>query len=76
MARGDRFWINEEKRAAVKKAEAAGDIADSMEYRRSLIEKMKRGEMTLEQVQAELVKTQRAAKRNGKTTRAEVYRRA
>lgn len=73
--KGDRFWTNVEKRAALKKAEASGEVADSMEYRRSLIEKMKCGEMTLEQIQAELAKTQRAAKRNGKTTRAEAYRR-
>ncbi len=73
--KGDHFWTNIEKRAAVKKAEASGEIADSMEYRKSLVEKMKRGEMTLEQIQSELAKTQRAAKRNGKMTRAEAYRR-
>ena len=73
--KGDRFWANIEKRDAVRKAEACGEIADSMEYRRSLVEKMTRGEMTLEQVQAELAKAKRAAKRSGKMTRAEAYRR-
>lgn len=74
MANGDRYWEIQARRDAVKKAEAEGRIADSMEVRGELIAKMERGEMTLEQVQAELKKIKRNAKKNGKVTRDQAYR--
>lgn len=59
---------------AVKEAEAQGIVADSLDVRVALIKRMKAGEMTLAQVQAELAKLRRSAKKNGQTTRAEVWR--
>lgn len=62
------------KQQAVRDAEAAGEIADSMDVRKALISRMDAGELTLEQVQAELKKIKRGAKAAGKTTRAGAYR--
>jgi hypothetical protein len=62
------------KQSAVKAAEDAGEVADSMNVRLELIAKMDRGEMTLDQVQAELARIKRTAKNNGKTTRSRLYR--
>lgn len=58
---------------AVKEAEATGQVADSMDVRLALIERMHAGELTLEQVQTELARIKRAAKRNGQITRAQAY---
>jgi uncharacterized membrane protein YjjP (DUF1212 family) len=41
-----------------------------------LIERMHAGELTLEEVQAELKRIQRNAKKSGQITRAKAYRRA
>jgi hypothetical protein len=56
-----------------KKAEADGIVADSMEVRLALVAKVHSGEMTLEQVQAELKRIKRTAKANGKITRSQAY---
>jgi hypothetical protein len=74
MAKGDRFWRNEQRKDNLRAAEAAGTIADSMDVRKALIAKMEAGEMTLEQVQAELARIKRGAKAAGKTTRAKAFR--
>jgi hypothetical protein len=66
-------WVRKRKHDAIKAAEAADLVADSMEYRISLIERMKAGELTLEQVQAELTRVKREAKKNGKQTRNQVF---
>jgi hypothetical protein len=68
------YFKHSAKVQAVKKAEAAGAVADSMEVRLALIARMDAGELTLEQVQAELARIKRAASRNGQTTRARAYR--
>ncbi len=70
-----RFEASIAKREAVKAAEASGQVADSMEIRRALIERMDAGELTLEQVQAQLKKIKSAAKRNGLVTRAQAFSR-
>lgn len=70
-----RFEASIEKREAVKAAEASGKVADSMEVRRALIERMDAGELTLEQVQAQLKKIKSGAKRNGLVTRAQAFSR-
>lgn len=62
------------KFAAVRQAEADGIVADSLDVRKALIKRMKAGELTLAQVQSELAKIKRAAKKNGQTTRAKVWR--
>lgn len=53
--------------------EAEGRVADSMEVRVALIERMHAGELTLAQVQAELARIKRNAKRNGKITRNQAF---
>jgi hypothetical protein len=62
-----------QKREAVKAAEAEGKVADSMEYRLALMERVHKGEITLEQAQSELKKVKRNAKKNGMTTRNSVF---
>ena len=69
----DRFQERIEKRSAVNKAEETGVLADSMEVRKALMAQVHSGEKTLEEVQAELKKIKRNAKRNGKVTRQQVY---
>jgi hypothetical protein len=48
------YWTVREKRANQKAAEAAGLVADSMDVRLALMERVHSGEITLEQAQAEL----------------------
>jgi len=64
-----------DKRRAVKTAEAAGQIADSMEVRKGLIERIQSGEITLQDAQSELAKIKRTANRQGKLTRAQAFSR-
>ena len=73
--RRTRFEAGFDKRRALDKAEAEGLVADSMEYRTKLIERVHAGEITLEQAQAELKKVKSAAKRNGLLTRSQAYSR-
>ena len=70
-----RFEASLEKREAMKADEAAGLVADSMDVRLELLRRMKAGELTLEQVQAELKRIQRGAKASGKVTRAQSFSR-
>jgi hypothetical protein len=63
------------QRAALNKAEAAGEVADSESIRIELVRKMDAGEMTLEEVQAELRRIQINAKRAGRKTRDQFFRR-
>ena len=63
-----------EKQSAVKAAEDAGEVADSMDVRLALVERMNRGEMTLAEVQTELKRIKRNAAKDGKTTRNRVFR--
>lgn len=74
MAKGDRFWRNEERKDALRKAEAAGQVADSMEARRSIMGRVHAGEITLEQAQAELAKIKRGAAKSGQLTRSQAFR--
>jgi len=64
------------KKMAVREAEKAGNVADSMEVRMALIARVHAGEITLEQAQAELKKIKAYALKNGKTTRSSVFRKA
>ena len=59
--------------ASIKENEAAGKVADSMEVRMALMEQVHRGERTLEDVQAELARIKRNAKKNGQITRNQAY---
>jgi hypothetical protein len=59
---------------AQKKAEGEGRVADSMDVRLALIARMNAGELTLDQVQDELKRIKRGAKKSGQITRAQAYR--
>lgn len=74
MAKGDRFWRVEAHKDALRKAEASGQIADSMEVRTALMERVHKGEITLEAAQAELKRIKRGAKAAGKVTRSQAFR--
>jgi len=69
----DRYQAAIEKRANVVQCEAKGEVADSLEVRLALIAKARSGECTLEEVQAELKKIKRNAKKNGKITRNQAF---
>lgn len=71
-----RYEARTDKVRAVRDAEAAGEIADSMAVRLEIIERMKHGEITLEQAHAELKAIRRGAKAAGKLTRGQVWRRS
>ena len=64
-----------DQRAAANKAESEGLVADSMDVRMALIKRCESGEITLDEMQAELKRIQRDAKKNGKLTRAQAYSR-
>ena len=75
MERRTRFEASLDKRANVKACEEKGLVADSMEVRKQLIQRMESGELTLEQVQDELKRIKRNAKKNGQVTRAQAFSR-
>ena len=74
MAKGDRFWNQVKRRDNLKASEAAGEVADSMEIRMALVRRMEAGEITLEQMQAELAAIKRGARKRGLKTRAQAFR--
>lgn len=57
-------------RRALREAEINGDVADSLDVRKALLERVRKGELTLAQAQAQLAKIQREASTSGKRTRA------
>jgi len=59
---------------AQKQAESEGLVADSLDVRMDLIARMKAGEITFDQMQAELRRIKRDAKKNGQVTRSQAYR--
>ena len=75
MAKGDRFWRIEAQKDALRAAEKAGEVADSMAVRQALVERMNAGELTLEQVQDELARIKREAKKSGRATRDSFFKR-
>ena len=70
-----RFEAGLDKRRNLQQCEANGEVADSLDVRMALMEKVKSGECTLEEVQTELKKIKRNAKKNGKITRAQAFTR-
>ncbi|HCB1003287.1 TPA: hypothetical protein MYN13_002353 [Klebsiella variicola subsp. variicola] len=73
MAR-TKFDAAMEKRANVKDCESRGLVADSMDVRLKIMERVHCGEITLKQAQDELQKIKRNAKRNGLKTRNQAWR--
>ncbi|NBK38169.1 hypothetical protein EON09_06445 [Pseudomonas soli] len=76
MRRRDWYDRRLDKRVALQIAEEEGVVADSTEFRQALVAKLQSGQMTLDQVQEELRKVKREAKKNGKKTRAQIWRSA
>jgi hypothetical protein len=76
MTRHSKFDASIDKRRALNDAENSGIVADSLDVRMALIKRMEAGEMTLAQVQEELKKIKRNAKKNGHLTRSQVWSRA
>ncbi|HDS1779443.1 TPA: hypothetical protein QEM49_003991 [Pseudomonas putida] len=76
MRRRDWYDRRIDKRVALQIAEEQGVVADSTELRQELVAKLQSGEMTLQQVQDELRKVKREAKKNGKKTRSQIWRSA
>lgn len=68
--------VRRRKLNAMQSAEADGKVADSMDYRMALMQRVHAGEITLAEAQAELKRTKRNAGKNGMTTRNSVYRRS
>ena len=62
-----------EKFADLRAAEEQGIVADDMDYRLSLVERVHSGSITLEDAQKELRKVKRNAKKNGKLTRNQAF---
>lgn len=76
MRRRDWYDRRTDKRVALQIAEEQGIVADSSALRASLVAKIHAGEMSIEQVQAELRKVKREAKKNGLKTRDQIWRSA
>lgn len=74
MKQHERLAREARKRKAVADAEAAGQVADSMEARKSLIALARLEDWTLERLQSELKSLKWNAKKNGLLTREQVYR--
>jgi hypothetical protein len=70
-----RWEANFDKHKEVNRADAAGEVADSMAYRIELVRRITAGEITLEAGQAELKKIKRDAKKNGLVTRSQAFNR-
>ncbi len=63
-----------DKRAHVKACESDGLVADSMEVRLRLMERVHAGEISLKDAQSELARIKKNAKKNGLITRNQAYR--
>lgn len=75
MERRTAFEASIDKKEALKQAEAAGQVADSMEVRSALMARVDSGEITLAQAQDELKRIKRGAKAAGKVTRNQAFSR-
>ena len=73
MERRTKFEASIDKKYALKDAEVAGTVADSMDVRLALMDRVHKGEITLEQAQDELKKIKSGAKRAGLVTRAQAF---
>lgn len=57
----------------LRAAESSGVVSDSLDVRIALIERMHKGELTLDQVKAELARIKRQGRKDGMITRAQAY---
>lgn len=74
MAKGDRYFNIMKRFQNQREAEAAGQVADSKDVRMALLERFHAGELTLDQVKAEIASLKRGAKKRGLITRAQAFR--
>lgn len=74
--RRDSFDARMDKRAALKRAEENGEVVDSIEFRKGLMDRVRAGEITITQAQDLLQKEKRKAKKLGKLTRTQVWNRS
>lgn len=70
-----RFEASIEKKEAMKRAEDAGQVADSLDVRMALMERVNKGEITLADAQAQLKKIKAGAKKAGLITRSQAFSR-
>lgn len=68
------YFESRRRNELIRRREAEGMVADSMEVRRALMQRVHSGEIALEEAQAELKRIKRGAKRGGQVTRAQVWR--
>jgi hypothetical protein len=69
------FMRSIRRRDALAKAEAAGEVADSMDVRKAIMKRFHDGEITLEEAQSMITKIKRDAKKSGKLIRNDFYKR-
>ncbi len=67
------FWATQRKKIFLQQAEDEGRVSDSLTVRLELMRQVESGEKTLEEVQSELKRIKRDAKKNGKVTRSQAY---
>lgn len=67
------YFEHRRKCAALRDAEAEGLVSDSMDVRKALLERMHAGELTLDEVKAELARIKRQGRKSGMVTRAQAY---
>lgn len=63
-----------QRKSALKKAESEGAVADTMSVRLALMERVRSGEITLQQAQAELAKLKSQARKDGQLLRNDFFR--
>ena len=67
------YFKHQAKCDDLRTAESAGIVSDSLDVRIALIERMHKGELTLDQVKAELARIKRQGRKSGLVTRAQAY---
>lgn len=70
-----RFEASIEKNEAMKRAEDAGQVADSSDVRMTLMARVDKGEISLADAQAQLKKIKAGAKKAGLITRSQAFSR-
>ena len=70
-----RFQASMDKRQNVISEEKDGNIADSTDVRMALMAQVHSGEKTLKEVQDELKRIKRNAKKNGQITKSQAFNR-
>lgn len=67
------YFEHKKRRRYIEQAEKEGRVADSLEVRMNLIARVKAGKITFNEMQEELERIKRNAKKNGQVTRAQAY---